>query len=77
MADFNKKNHFNVLGKYYVDDTCICCGICTVKSPGNMAVNLKEGIGYFYRQPETEQEEANCRQAYIDCPVNAIGNDGV
>ena len=29
-----------------------------------------------YKQPETPDEEAQCREALEQCPVEAIGDDG-
>jgi ferredoxin len=37
-----------------------------------------EGRGYslVFKQPETPEEEAQCREAMQNCPVEAIGDDG-
>jgi ferredoxin len=33
------------------------------------------GHSYVYKQPESPEEEALCKEAMEDCPAEAIGND--
>ncbi len=76
MADCNEKLPDNVPGKYYVDSNCIDCDVCRTTAPNNFAANEDEGYSYVCKQPENEEEEALCRQAMEECPVEAIGDDG-
>ena len=76
MADPTDKVETNVSGKYYVDTSCIDCDVCRTTAPSNFMANEDEGYSYVYKQPETEEEEAQCQEALESCPVEAIGDDG-
>jgi ferredoxin len=76
MADVANKYPENVAGKYYCDDQCIDCDLCRETAPANYARNDDGGHSYVYKQPETPEEEALCKEAMDGCPVEAIGNDG-
>ena len=80
------KHPNNVPGKYWVDcNSCSSFGICVDTAPNNFRYPLeqngkKEGYRnetYVYKQPETEEEEAQCRLAMEICPVDAIHDNGV
>jgi ferredoxin len=66
----------SVTGRYYVDDTCIDCDACREMAPGNFVRAEEQGYSYVSKQPETPEEEDQCRDALEGCPVEAIGNDG-
>jgi len=34
------------------------------------------GYSYVYKQPESPEEEARCKEAKEGCPVEAIGDNG-
>ena len=76
MADAANKYPENVDGKFYVDDQCIDCDLCRETAPANYKRNDDGGHSYVYKQPETPEEEAACKEAMEGCPVEAIGNDG-
>src|SRR6266700_2552931 len=76
MADVANKYAENVAGKFYVDDQCIDCDLCRETAPANFKRNDDGGHSYVYKQPETPEEEALCKEAMEGCPVEAIGNDG-
>jgi ferredoxin len=38
--------------------------------------NEDEGYSYVFKQPENDEEEAQCQEAMESCPVEAIGDDG-
>lgn len=42
MADKSKKVSDNVPGKYYVDENCIGCGLCTSTAPSVFVLNNDE-----------------------------------
>lgn len=76
MADHEDKNPQNVSGKFYVDSQCIDCDLCRETAPNNFARSEDEGYSYVFKQPETDEELAQCREAMEGCPVEAIGDDG-
>jgi ferredoxin len=76
MADLANKFPQNVSGRFYVDDQCIDCDLCSETAPHNFAWNDEESHSYVHKQPANTEEEAPCRQAMEGCPVEAIGNDG-
>jgi ferredoxin len=76
MADSANKYAENVDGKFYVDDQCIDCDLCRETAPANFKRNDDGGHSYVYKQPESPEEEAVCKEAMEGCPVEAIGSDG-
>jgi len=76
MADVANKYPENVPGKSYVDEQCIDCDLCRETAPANFKRNDDGGYSYVYKQAETPEEEALCKEAMEGCPVEAIGNDG-
>lgn len=66
----------NVKGKFYVDKQCIDCNLCRDTAPKNFKQNEEGGYSFVYKQPETDEEAAQCQEALEACPVEAIGNDG-
>jgi ferredoxin len=76
MADRTQKLPENVPGRFYVDATCIDCDLCRETAPGSFRRNDRAGHSFVYRQPEGPAEEAACRAALEECPVEAIGDDG-
>ena len=77
MADKTKKFANNVPGKYYVDEECIDCNLCSEIAPDNFTVDMEDGHDYVYHQPVTLEQEALCIEALEACPVEAIGNNGI
>jgi len=76
MADREEKNSENIAGKFYVDSQCIDCDLCRETAPNNFKRSEDEGYSYVFKQPENDEEEAQCREAMEGCPVEAIGEDG-
>jgi len=76
MAELENKYPENVEGEYYVDDQCIDCDLCRETAPNNFTRQENEGYSYVYKQPETDEEKAECEEAMDGCPVEAIGNNG-
>jgi ferredoxin len=76
MADRDDRNSSNVPGKFYVDSQCIDCDLCRETAPNNFARAEDEGYSYVFKQPENDEEIAQCREAIEGCPVEAIGEDG-
>lgn len=76
MADRNDKVPENRRGRFYVDSTCIDCDACREMAPANFARSDENGYSYVAKQPETPEEEEQCKDAMEGCPVEAIGDDG-
>ena len=76
MADKELRLAENAAGKFYVDEQCIDCDACRDAAPEHFKRNDEEGYSFVYKQPENEQETADCREALEGCPVDAIGDDG-
>src|SRR6478735_10558138 len=76
MAEIANKYPENVTGAFYVDDQCIDCDLCRETAPANFTRNDDGGHSYVYKQPESPDEEALCKEAMEGCPVEAIGSDG-
>ena len=76
MADQLNRNHGNVMGRYYVDDSCIDCDLCRESTGSFFRRNDDIGQSVVYRQPVTEDEIAQTEAALEACPTQSIGNDG-
>jgi ferredoxin len=66
----------NVLGRYYVDSSCIDCGLCHSTAPQFFTRDDEIGFSIVYRQPVTPDELALAEEAREGCPTESIGNDG-
>ena len=75
MADVANRYPVNGPGKFYVDNQCIDCDLCRETAPNNFTRSDDGGYSYVFKQPETPEEEAQCREAMEGCPVEAIGNN--
>ena len=76
MADPLDKVPGQAEGRYYVDSQCIDCDLCRETAPANFKRNDDGGHSFVYKQPESPEEEALCKEAMEGCPVEAIGSDG-
>lgn len=76
MADVSNKYSDNAPGKWYVDNQCILCSLCSEIAPANFKEAEAGDHDFVYKQPENEEEEKLCLEAMQQCPVEAIGNDG-
>jgi len=76
MADKKLKNPENVPGKYYVDNSCIDCGLCPDTAPTVFKRFDEGGFSIAHRQPVSPEELALAEEAREACPSESIGNDG-
>lgn len=76
MGDRTMKWEDNVPGKFYVDQECILCSVCTDAAPDNFKMSDDEDHDVVFKQPENDEETAQCYEAMENCPVEAIGDDG-
>lgn len=65
----------NVPGPFYVDDNCICCDLCRESAPKNFKCHDPGGYAYVFKQPTSEEELEQCKEALQSCPTEAIGLD--
>ena len=76
MADIANKYSNNVTGKFFVDSQCIDCDLCRETAPNNFTRSDDGGFSYVCKQPDTAEEEKQCKEAKEGCPVEAIGDNG-
>ncbi len=76
MAERSHRFTQNVHGRYYVDTTCVHCELCHGTAPDHFT-KTSDGEGFVFQQPRTASEEKLCHEALRECPVNAIGDDGL
>jgi ferredoxin len=77
MADKQAKFSDNVRGKFYVDENCIDCDLCREIAPAFFGRNDDEGHSFVHKQPSDAAGIQLCVEALQDCPVEAIGDDGI
>lgn len=75
MANKNEKWEDNTKGKWYTDKSCIICSLCAELAPNNFKESDGGDHDVVYKQPESSEEEQQCKDAMEQCPVEAIGND--
>ena len=86
MADWKNRWPDNVGGTnvvagkkvaFFVDKDCILCSVCSDAAPNNFRLSDQEDHDICYKQPEDQEELAQCVEAMEGCPVEAIGMDGL
>jgi len=77
MANPENRYQENIPGQYYVDDQCIDCDLCRNRLPDVFARSEEGGHSFVVRQPATPEEIEESLLALEDCPVEAIGRDGI
>ncbi len=76
MANKNDRHSENVAGAWYVDSSCIICGMCPEYAPETFRFSNDGVQSIVFRQPVTEAELAAAAEAKEGCPTESIGNDG-
>jgi ferredoxin len=76
MANKELKTLENVPGAYYVDNTCIDCGLCPDTAPNIFKRFDSGGYTVVHQQPDTLEAIALAEEARSGCPTESIGNDG-
>lgn len=76
MANKSDQWPENHKGKFYVDKSCIACDACCIAAPGNFKMHEEDGHAFLSKQPMSDDEAAQCKEAMEGCPVEAIGDDG-
>jgi len=77
MANSLEKQSENIAGKYYVDEECIDCELCSDIAPEFFFESPEKGYHYVGKQPESESEIELVTEAIESCPTEAIGDDGL
>ncbi|MFC5049136.1 ferredoxin [Rubritalea spongiae] len=62
----------NVLGRYFVDESCIYCELCLEAAPKNFAYDETKGEAYVCLQPSSDTEHRQMKAAIDDCPIHCI-----
>ena len=57
-------------GDYFVNKECIRCEVCVDFAPVHFGI--KNDRIYVKKQPKTKRERADCMEAKVSCPVEAI-----
>jgi ferredoxin len=76
MADKLLKTPENVPGRYFVDSTCIDCGLCPDTAPQFFKRFDEGGYTIVHRQPQTAEDIVLAEVAREGCPTESIGCDG-
>lgn len=76
MANPGERWEDNVPGQWFVDKSCILCSLCVDLAPNNFKESEAGDHDMVYKQPTTDEERAQCKEAMEQCPVEAIGNAG-
>lgn len=77
MSNRSAKWEDNVPGAFYVDKECILCSLCSDLAPANFKESPDGDHDFVYKQPANDDELKACREAMEQCPVEAIGDDGL
>jgi len=75
MIEEAKKNPLNVQGRYYVTEDCLACEACQDAAPSNFRYG-DDGMSHVFKQPTNAEEERQCSKALLECPLQAIRDDG-
>lgn len=76
MATTTDRLPQNIVGRYYVDSSCIDCDLCRTTAPAFFRRDDEIGFSIVHRQPVTPEELALAEEAREGCPTESIGNDG-
>jgi glyoxylase-like metal-dependent hydrolase (beta-lactamase superfamily II)/ferredoxin len=73
MARIVERLRENVEGEFFVDRSCIDCGMCREVAPRVYAREDRIGLSVVRRQPATEEERLRAAMGLIACPTASIG----
>jgi ferredoxin len=75
MATLTERLPLNVVGRFYVDSTCIDCDQCRTEAPGFFDRDPESGTSFVKRQPVTAEEIEEVQAVATNCATNSIGDD--
>jgi ferredoxin len=76
MANSNDRHTENVPGLWYIDTSCIICGLCGEYTPAVFKASSDGSQNIVHHQPATAEELLAAKESMDDCPTDSIGNDG-
>ncbi|MCF6227236.1 MAG: ferredoxin [Planctomycetes bacterium] len=76
LEDIEDRWEDNAPGIYYVDKSCVYCGLSQILAPNNFAINDSEMHSYVMQQPNTPAEFEACEDARGQCPAQSIKRIG-
>lgn len=65
----------NAPGRFYVDSSCTDCDLCRGHAPAFFSRDDDIDQSFVFRQPETPEDIALCREALEGCPTESIGEE--
>ncbi len=77
MAEYDLRFEDNVDGRFYVDDECINCDLCSERAPEFFRESDEGGFHFVFQQPTSESEIELALEALEECPAMSIGDDGL
>ena len=73
MADLQERLPENADGEFYVDATCIDCGICRWVAPAAFGRSEGTGLSFVREQPASDAGTLRAFMALVACPTSSIG----
>src|SRR5262249_37147424 len=73
VAHLSQRLRENVDGEFFVDDSCIDCGMCREGAPSIYERSEAVGLSIVRRQPQSEEERLRAAMGLVACPTNSIG----
>jgi glyoxylase-like metal-dependent hydrolase (beta-lactamase superfamily II)/ferredoxin len=75
MASLQDRLPENTSGEFFVDDTCIDCGICRWVAPASFSRSERSGLSFVRAQPDSESGTLRALMALVACPTSSIGTE--
>src|SRR5579859_2902958 len=73
MAKIELRLAENAEGEFFVDSSCIDCGVCREVAPTLFERSDSAGASVVRRQPASEDELVRAGMGLIACPTSSIG----
>jgi glyoxylase-like metal-dependent hydrolase (beta-lactamase superfamily II)/ferredoxin len=73
MARLSLRLRENVDGEFFVDNSCIDCGMCREVAPSVYGRSESVGMSIVTRQPQSEEERVRAAMGLVACPTSSIG----
>ena len=73
MARVAERLRENAEGEFFVDSSCIDCGICREVAPNVYSRADAIGLSIVHRQPTTDDEQVRAAMGLVACPTSSIG----
>src|SRR4051794_28026952 len=73
MARVAERLRENAEGEFFVDSSCIDCGMCREVAPRFYARHDAIGLSVVHRQPATGEERLRAAMGLVACPTASIG----